>query len=78
MKVVWPNGAANEKRHRDMCRVFILGYVEALALAGFDEIVDALLTSPTIEVSKEPDWSPGLEWVWWDDDSNGFAKPSIN
>jgi hypothetical protein len=63
MREIFPEGPpANQHQHRDMIRVFSMGWLESLLTTGQDQIADAWLQDyvPMAHV----DWWPDESWRW--------------
>ena len=64
MRLMWPNGPASAHQHRDIVRVFAMGWCDALMAVGAKEAVEAFVRE--FASISDPNWWPGESWVWWE------------
>lgn len=62
MIIMYPKGVNNELQHRDLVRVFIMAWMEALILFNPNE---ARKTLPQYAPITAEDWLPDESWKWW-------------
>ena len=63
MRHLYPTGTPeNQHAHRDMIRVFAMGWIESLLAAGQEQLADAWLQEYT--PMADLDWWPDESWSW--------------
>lgn len=63
MKYMYPEGITNQHQHRDLIRVFGMGWLECLLATNQDQVASAWLEewSPYVDLN----WWPDESWQWW-------------
>ena len=60
MKYLYPDGIENRQQHRDLVKVFLMGWIESAHKNGF-EAGDALAIA---KQATDYNWWPGPSWNW--------------
>lgn len=63
MKLMWPHGPADREQHRDVIRIYAMGWCDALMAAGNKAAVEAW-TREFAHIA-EVSWFPDSSWQWW-------------
>ena len=62
MRFLWPNGVEDRGQHRDIIRVYAMGWGSALMATGDKAAVEKWVEE--YAVIAAPGWWPDLSWEW--------------
>lgn len=71
MKHIYPDGDIGSKQLRDLCRVFIMGWVGAVLDPKDNEEGGGMITGvwptddPEFKRVTDENWWPDDSWKWW-------------
>ena len=63
MKLMYPNGVNSAQQHRDVIRVYVVAWGDALKYSGSLIALEAH-KEECLKLS-DPNWWPDNSWVWW-------------
>ena len=61
MEFLYPDGLADKHQHRDLVKVFLMGWIEACHFTG-ENAQDALAVA---KQATDFNWWPNKSWEWW-------------
>lgn len=63
MLLIYPDGVSNAKHHRDICKIYIMGYINALGSGGLNQHELEYLN--ILKFTTDFNWWPDKKWQWW-------------
>lgn len=64
MRTMYPEGLNNPLQHRDVCRLYFMGYIDSLT-HGVKEAKHAAVLLHYFEQIHVETWMPTKLWCWW-------------
>jgi len=65
MRRLWPGGCVSAYQHRDLVRVFAMGWCDALMHAGAAD--EVLRWGEQFGAIADENWWPDQSWRWWEE-----------
>lgn len=63
MKLIYPRGCSDKHHWRDVCKIYFMGYIDALQKNGPDEVAKLIISDCKMMVDFN--WWPDNSWKWW-------------
>jgi hypothetical protein len=63
LKMSYPDGVGTAQQHRDIIRVYAIGWGDSLKASGNLIALEAFRTE--FAYIADPNWWPNETWAWW-------------